>query len=194
MIELKYVVPFKVFDFTTEAETSKKLNGDEIQKCLWKNRWFLEDLNDYFGDDKYGVKAILPWHIDHDNAGFYVDFRVYSDAETLSDTDISDITDYIKGQVSDGWGEGGFDLFDGLHLDFDWRNVVHNGFRFVTDKEFEDITDIFKGRQILAIKASDTSKKFLDNPSDDNLLKMVDEAIANLYKLAYHLEKEKEGR
>ena len=196
MIELKYVIPFKVYDLGTGTSPSRELNDKNIQDCLWKNRWFVENLADYFyeNDNRYDVKAILPWSIDHDSAGYYVDMKVYSNAKSLNDTDIFAITDYIKGQVSDGWGEGGFEIFDGLHLDFDWQNIVHNGSRFITDKEFEDIFDLFKGRQINAIEDSESSQKFLNNPSKDSLVEMIDEVINNLYKLAYHLEKEKERR
>ena len=190
MIELRFVVPFKVFDFATDAETSKKISDKKIGEYLLKNRWFVENLAEYYSEsDKYDIKAIIPWAVEHDSAGHFIDIKAYSNAETLSDTDIFDITDYIKGQVSDGWGENGFDLFDGLHLDFDWKNVVHNGSKFITDKEFNDIFDIFKGRQIKAIEEDETSQSFISDPNEDNLLKLIDETIEHLTKLADKLEK-----
>ena len=194
MIEVKYVVPFDTYDRRGYGVSFREINKEKLQGSLWKNRWFIEDLNDYFHkSDAYKVKAIIPWGVESDNAGYYVDFRVYSDAETLSDTDIDAITDYIKGQVSDGWGENGFDIFDDMTICFDYDNVVHNGFRFITDKEFGDIIDVFKGRQIKAINESEISKKFVESPSNENLHAMIDEVIEKLLKLSGKLKEYNEG-
>ena len=190
MIELKYEVPFSVHNRKGYGVSSKGLNKDKLQESLWKNRWFVEDLNEYFHNgDKYKVKAIIPIGIEKDNFGYYVDLRVYTDAETLNNNDIGAITDYIRGQVSDGWGENGFEIYDNMTLWLDHEGVFHNGFKFITDLDFTAFYDLFKGKQIKAIDEDEASKKFVENPTDESLIDLIDETIKGLLKLSNRLKK-----
>ena len=190
MIELKYEIPLSVYDKRGYGVSSKELNKDKLQESLWKNRWFVEDLNEYFHNgDKYNVKAIIPIGLEKDKLGYFVDLRVYTDAETLNNNDLGAITNYIKGQVSDGWGENGFEIYDHMTLWLDHEGVFHNGFKFITDLDFTALYDLFKGKQIKAIDEDEASRKFVENPTDENLIDLIDETIKGLLNLSNRLKK-----
>ena len=144
MIELKFRAPFYIWKDTDDVGDPIPCKVGEreiflIGGCFNQTNGFHTDLSDFVDPLELRVHAILPHTAYLDETGPYLEIRAYSCYESLSDKDIEKITEYIRGQVADGWGEGGFALWDRYYLDFIWNGVTYNGCRIIEDQEYVEI-------------------------------------------------------
>ena len=145
MIEVLIKCPFEVWqiddvDCEDREVEVKETDCDLIEGCLNSNYGFLDDLNEYAEKNQLKTEFILPSpQVKLDELGKpYIEIKAYSAEAVLKDRDLGKIAEYVRGQVSDGWGENGFDLWGDRHLEFDWENVVHRGCRVIPNEEFQE--------------------------------------------------------
>ena len=100
---------------------------------------FDDDFTYWMEDDtkeKLRVSSIFPC-LEYDEKGEIAGLRVVAfydvNPEVGVDIQIEEIIDYIKGQISDGWGEDGFNI-DGRYVEFDYDSLD-----FVSDEYVEKI-------------------------------------------------------
>ena len=151
MIKVTIECPFEVWqindaDYEGREIEVKETDCDLIEGCLNSNCNFLEDLNDYAEEGQLKTDFILPnSRPKFDDFGKpYLEVCAYSSAESLTDRDLGKIAEYVSGQVSDGWGENGFDLWGGRRLELNWENMVHRGCTVISDNDVLEIWKQFK--------------------------------------------------
>lgn len=148
MIELKFRVPYVIYGWDEnyedmDVDISDK-DRDRYTTGLFDNPNFLDNLANYADPDDPKMKACVPMHFD--NTDDFLEMSVFVDSTVVTDTDIDKIKDYISGQISDGWGEGGFELPDNLCMSLDWSNVAYIGHDFVEDGYWHSFVKDFNAR------------------------------------------------
>ena len=100
---------------------------------------FDDDFTYWMEDDtkeRLRVNSIFPC-LEYDEKGEIANLRVVAfydvNPEVGVDIQIEEIIDYIKGQISDGWGEDGFNI-DVCYVEFDYDSLD-----FVSDEYVEKI-------------------------------------------------------
>ena len=195
MIEVLIKCPFEVWkiDDTDCEDSPVAVNPGDlslIEDYLSFNAEFLDNLINYAELGQLKAEYILPSprpRLSEFQDGFnsyekpYIEVKAYSNAESLTDKDLRKIAEFVRGQVLDGWGADGFDLWDNRRLEFDWENVVHRYCKVISDEEFQE--DVLKPYQALMANARPSSP---DKAPDKDL------AVSNLTEIINRLIEELE--
>lgn len=154
MLKLRIKAPCYVYKLDKETYEESLIDIKDrsflLEGCLNQDVRFLDDLACY--DDHVHVRAILPDPcVKNDDKGLYIEINAYSYLPILYEEDIRKVVDYVRGQVSDGWGENGFELYDEMVLAFDWESVEYMDCSPIPDEEFDRI---YKDYRMLKAHAS----------------------------------------
>ena len=204
MIEVLIKCPFEVWQLNDEDFEGREIEiteteSDLIEGSLNQNYNFLVDLNDYAEPGQLKTSYILPDpcpKFDELNRP-YLEVHAYSVEDSLTDRDLGKIAEYVMGEVSDGWGENGFDLWGDKRLELNWENAVHRGCRVISDGEFQEILQRFKFFQKHAFQKvcpdydPETEAKTLEDLMKD-LCSTLGQLADELHAIADKKEAEKE--
>lgn len=192
MIELIFKVPFYVWKDLDETGNPIPLNIDDkimlLDGCLNQDPFYLEDLANY-ADDSLSVVNILPIPLARKDDQYFIEIKAYSASAILSNRDIQKIKEDIESQVSDGWGESGFDLYAGLKLDFKYEEIRYTGHNIITE---EDYKEIITNRAVLRKHANIVtfgSSGEMSESSWEDLAKSLEGLVGSLQEIANKLEK-----
>ena len=103
----------------------KAIIGEETEDFYGE---FDDDFTYWMEDDtkeRLRIHSVFPC-LDYDENGNLLNLKVVAfydiNPEVGVDIQIEEITDYIRGQISDGWGENGFNI-DGRYVELDNNNL-----------------------------------------------------------------------
>lgn len=110
-----------------------ELSEEELEEYGFDS--FDDDLIQYADGDfkiEHHLYSVIP-QIEYGPRGvMYLKMFVYYNRslEMPESKQTAEIIDFVRGQISDGWGENGF-VIDGQLVEFDWKNI-----KVVSDKEY----------------------------------------------------------
>ena len=161
----------------------------------WFN--FSVDLNQY-ADSKERRRMrtilILPTGIYQDLAGQYVEIHAFSNADILEPKNIKAMEEYIKGQVSDGWGENDFDIGEDYHMKLNWLDVAYKGHGFMVDEDFDKMVKDWKNNMKTYLEDDSDAYPYTipeANPhymTEEDYVKATEQAAEELQELLEKLE------
>jgi len=179
MLKLRIKAPCYVYKLDEETCEESLIDIKDklflLEGCLNQDGRFLVDLAKYAcNDDHIYARAILPDpQVKKNDKGFYIEINVYSYLPILREENIRKVVDYVRGQVSDGWGENGFELYDEMMLAFDWESVEYIDCSPIPDEEFEKM---YKDYRMLKAHASSSYDSTDINEALLDLIKSIREA------------------
>lgn len=150
--------------YFTGKEVYNWLSNDDIDGINWS--WNSNNIVEYISNVslKKKISDIQLYLNKNGTCRFFVGVL-----EELSEADKNLIINFIKGQLSDGWGEGNFDYEDEKGEQFElsfWKNDGSWYIKYIEDELFEKFINMFKcqtEKECYKIDLIDETPGILDN-------------------------------
>lgn len=150
--------------YFTGKEVYNWLSNDDIDGINWS--WNSNNIVEYISNVglKKKISDIQLYLNKNGTCRFFVEVL-----EELSEVDKNLIINFIKGQLSDGWGEGNFDYEDEKGEKFElsfWKNDGSWNIKYIEDELFEKFINMFKcqtEKECYKIDLIDETPGILDN-------------------------------